>query len=89
MAIQLEGTRMNNGTDPSFFHPHSMQHWDDPILTNIPIVDDFNELIIRAFNVGSGNILLKGQKVAWNVWADEPSQGHRYKGMARSCRQMV
>jgi hypothetical protein len=77
--------RMSNGTDPFFFHPESMQHWDeaysvyhlqvemgDQILTNIPIVDDFNELLIKAFNVGSGNILMKGQKVAWNVWPNEP-----------------
>jgi len=87
---------MRNGTDPLFFHPESMQHWDeafsvyhlqveigDQIMTGSSIVDDFNTLLIDAFNLVTGNILKKGQKVAWNVWANEPEdvdteewQGH-------------
>lgn len=76
---------MRNGTDPLFFHPQSMQHWDeafsvyhlqveigDQIMTGKAIVDDFNTLVINAFNLASGNILVTGQQVAWNVWANEP-----------------
>jgi len=76
---------MTNGTDPLFFHPQFAQHWDeafsvynlqveigDQILTGVKMVDDFNAMIIELFNSASGNILMKGQKVAWNVWANEP-----------------
>jgi hypothetical protein len=76
---------MRNGTDPLFFHPISTQHWDEAfsvyhlqveigkqVMTGTSIVDDFNTLLIKAFNLKSGNILKEGQKVAWNVWSSEP-----------------
>jgi hypothetical protein len=76
---------MTNGTDPKFFHPQFAQHWEESfsvynlqveigkqIMTGSKLVDDFNSMIIELFNSVAGNILVEGQKVAWNVWANEP-----------------
>jgi hypothetical protein len=76
---------MTNGTDPTFYHPQFAQHWEEAfsvynlqveigkqIMTGEKLVDDFNALIIELFNSVSGNIFAQGQKVAWNVWANEP-----------------
>ena len=76
---------MTNGTDPVFFHPQRCQHWEDAfsvynlqveigdyIETGIEIVDDFNKMTIELVNNRMGNIIGKGQKVAWNVWPAEP-----------------
>ena len=76
---------MTNGTDPAFYHPQFAQHWEEAfsvynlqveigkqIMTGEKLVDDFNALIIELFNSVSGNIFAQGQKVAWNVWANEP-----------------
>lgn len=38
-----------------------------------PIVTEFNTLVMKAFNIGSGNMLQKGNILAWNVWFDAPS----------------
>ncbi|MFT5668736.1 MAG: hypothetical protein ACI9DK_002941 [Vicingaceae bacterium] len=37
------------------------------------IVTEFNELVMKAFNIGSGNMLKKGNILAWNVWFDAPT----------------
>ncbi|HLA64586.1 MAG TPA: hypothetical protein VK610_09185 [Rhodothermales bacterium] len=39
---------------------------------NDPVVDDFNELVMEAFNLASGNMLLPGNVLTWNVWFTEP-----------------
>jgi hypothetical protein len=36
-------------------------------------VDEFNDLVMDAFNVASGNLLTPGNILTWNVWFDEPS----------------
>ena len=36
-------------------------------------VDEFNQLVMDAFNVASGNLLTPGNILTWNVWRDEPS----------------
>lgn len=74
-----------NGTDPSFPHPPYAQHWDKAYgvgYLNVEIggiektgdenVDRFNQMILNVFNLGSGNILLKGSTLSWNVWFAEP-----------------
>ncbi|MBO6881822.1 MULTISPECIES: hypothetical protein [Winogradskyella] len=38
-----------------------------------PMVAEFNNLVMKAFNLGSGNMLQKGNILAWNVWFDAPS----------------
>ena len=36
-------------------------------------VDEFNQLVMDAFNVGSGNLLTSGNVLTWNVWFEEPT----------------
>lgn len=35
-------------------------------------VDDFNELVMDIFNVGSGNMLKAGNVLTWNIWSTPP-----------------
>jgi hypothetical protein len=42
------------------------------IKTGYPIVDGFNQLIMDIFNLGSGNMLQKGNVLSWNVWFTAP-----------------
>ena len=45
-----------------------------PIMrTGNSTVDEFNQLVMDAFNVASGNLLTPGNILTWNVWRDEPS----------------
>lgn len=37
------------------------------------MVTEFNTLMMKAFNLGSGNMLQKGNILAWNVWFDAPT----------------
>lgn len=39
---------------------------------NDPVVDEFNALVMEAFNLGSGNLLLPGTVLSWNVWFTAP-----------------
>jgi hypothetical protein len=43
------------------------------VKTGTKIVDDFNQLVMDAFNVASGNLLTQGNILTWNVWREEPS----------------
>ncbi len=74
------------GETKQFPIPEFAQHYDEawsvanleveigPITkTNHKIVDDFNELIMRAFNLGSGNMLQSGNVLTWNVWFTPPA----------------
>lgn len=36
------------------------------------VVDDFNQLVMDAFNTASGNLLLPGNLLSWNVWFAAP-----------------
>ena len=36
------------------------------------VVDDFNQLVMDAFNLGSGNLLSPGSILTWNVWVTGP-----------------
>ncbi len=38
------------------------------------LVTEFNELVMKAFNIGAGNMLQKGNVLAWNVWFDAPTK---------------
>jgi hypothetical protein len=40
--------------------------------THHPLVDDFNELLMKAFNISSGNMLKTGNTLYWNVWFTAP-----------------
>ncbi len=39
---------------------------------NHDIVDDFNQLLMDGFNLGSGNMLAPNNVLTWNVWFTEP-----------------
>lgn len=41
--------------------------------TGVTVVDDFNQLIMDAFNLASGNMLQPGNLLSWNVWFTEPA----------------
>jgi hypothetical protein len=36
------------------------------------VVDDFNQLVMDVFNLASGNLLLPGNLLSWNVWFTAP-----------------
>ena len=40
--------------------------------TGIDIADDFNELVMKIFNAGTGNMLQLGNLLTWNVWFTAP-----------------
>lgn len=40
--------------------------------TGVAVVDDFNQLIMDIFNLASGNMLLAGSTLTWNVWFTAP-----------------
>jgi hypothetical protein len=45
-----------------------------PILKHgIPMVDEFNALVMDVFNLASGNLLSPGNVLTWNVWLDAPT----------------
>jgi hypothetical protein len=73
-----ESTRF---TSPSFAR-HPDEAWSvanlevgiGPIVkTGTKIVDEFNQLVMDAFNVASGNLLTQGNILTWNVWVEEPT----------------
>ena len=41
------------------------------------VVDDFNQLVMDAFNLASGNLLLPGNLLSWNVWFVAPELVNR------------
>lgn len=46
---------------------------NDIVKTHIPEVDTFNELLMKGFNLGSGNMLGNGSVLTWNVWFLPPA----------------
>jgi hypothetical protein len=43
-----------------------------PIKLTNTRVDEFNKLVMELFNLGSGNLLLPGNVLTWNVWVTAP-----------------
>lgn len=43
-------------------------------LTKDPVVDGFNQLIMKAFNLGSGNMLQPNNILSWNLWFTDPGE---------------
>lgn len=75
-----------HGLNPEFSNPTFALHNDEAFataylaveigdikLTKDKIVDDFNQLIMKAFNLGSGNMLQAGNTLSWNLWFTEPA----------------
>jgi len=40
--------------------------------TGVEIVDNFNQLVLDAFNTAAGNMLKTGNILTWNVWFTAP-----------------
>lgn len=72
-------------TTTDFPIPEFAQHYDEawsvgnleirigePQTTGAKFVDDFNELVMNVFNVGSGHMLAPQNVLAWNVWFQAP-----------------
>lgn len=77
---------VRKGEDDSFQSPDFARHEDEawtvgnvsveigPIQkTYVEKVDKFNQLVMKAFNVASGNMLSPGNILAWNVWFTAPN----------------
>ena len=45
--------------------------------TGQALVDDFNQLVMDAFNLASGNLLSPGNVLTWNVWFTTPALVNR------------
>merc|ERR1712241_340408 len=78
---------VRNGMSKHFRAPEFTQHWDEvyhvvnlrvemgSIITGdneLPIVKDFNQLLLDVFNIASGNMLGHKNILAWNIWLDGP-----------------
>lgn len=73
------------GISPLFPNPEFALHHDEawtvgniaveigPIKkTGNALVDEFNQLVMDAFNMASGNMLQTGNILTWNIWFSEP-----------------
>lgn len=76
---------VSQGETPRFKSPEFARHeneaWNvghidvqigDIAKTGDKIVDDFNKLVMSAFNTASGNMLKQGNTLTWNVWFAPP-----------------
>jgi hypothetical protein len=43
-----------------------------PVKTGDGVVDDFNQLVLDAFNLATGDLLRPGNLLSWNVWFTAP-----------------
>ena len=75
---------VRDGPAEGFQSPAFAQHPEAWALANVEvqigpivpsgaaIVDDFNQLVLDAFNLASGNLLQLGNVLSWNVWFEPP-----------------
>ncbi|MDN3644660.1 hypothetical protein QWY75_00410 [Pontixanthobacter aestiaquae] len=63
------------------FARHDDEAWDvgnidvqinEHFKSGCAMVDDFNQLVLDIFNLGSGNLLAPGNMLSWNVWFTAP-----------------
>lgn len=59
--------------------------------TGDPEVDEFNQMVLDIFNLGSGNMLKDGNILTWNVWFTAPELVDRdeWKGHALKWRESI
>lgn len=63
-----------------------------PIITiGDRTVDDFNQMVMDVFNLASGNLLLPGNLLTWNVWFTEPAlvDRHEWQQHAEKWRESI
>ena len=75
---------VRDGATTLFESPGFAQHPEAWKLANVEVeigqiaktghaaVDDFNQLILDAFNLATGNLLQSGNLLSWNVWFTQP-----------------
>lgn len=94
--------RIGETTDfdiPEFAKHHS-EAWDvanlgvqiGPIAkVDNSVVDEFNELVMDIFNLGSGNMLQNGNVLTWNVWfiSPEPVDQEEWRTHAERWRDSI
>jgi len=95
---------LKNGTNPEFKHPLYAQHWNDAYglgYLNVEIgeieptgnkgVDDFGELLLKLFNIVTGNMLQHGTTLSWNIWLNEPEyvDKEEWAGHAEKWRKSI
>lgn len=61
------------------------------VKTGDAVVDDFNQLVMDAFNLASGNMLAPGNLLSWNVWFTEPAlvDQQEWRDHAEKWRQSI
>jgi hypothetical protein len=76
---------VRTGETPLFKSPDFAKHPEAWAVGNVEVeigpiaktgkvvVDDFNQLVMDAFNLASGNLLLSGNLLSWNVWFEAPA----------------
>jgi hypothetical protein len=74
-----DGLFMEGNLPPFTIHKEAWSHANVEVeigeidLNHSDLVNEFNTIIMKAFNIGSGNMLQQGNILAWNVWFDAPS----------------
>jgi hypothetical protein len=63
----------------------------EPKSTNDHIVDEFNKLVMKAFNLTSGNMLAPTNILSWNVWFTPPELVNRkeWRNHAKVWRESI
>ena len=82
----LPGIQVRMGERPDYPFPDRAKHWRDYAwaVANLAVrignidstgngkADEFNNWVMDLFNTGSGNLLLAGNVLTWNLWAGPP-----------------
>ncbi|MEE9407518.1 MAG: hypothetical protein V3V28_05530 [Polaribacter sp.] len=74
-----DGLFMEGDLPPFTIHKEAWSHANVEVeigeidLNHSDLVNEFNTIMMKAFNIGSGNMLQQGNILAWNVWFDAPS----------------
>jgi len=80
------GIQVRMGERPDYPFPDRTKHWRDYAwaVANLAVrignidstgnakADEFNSWVMDLFNTGSGNLLLAGNVLTWNLWAGSP-----------------
>lgn len=94
---------VRSGVTPRFKSPDFATHPEAWAVANVEVeigpiektgkavVDDFNQMIMDIFNLASGNLLLPGNLLSWNVWVDAPALVNRqeWKDHAEKWRESI
>ena len=94
---------VRSGVTQRFKSPDFAQHPEAWAVANVEVeigpiaktgkavVDDFNQMVMEMFNLASGNLLLPGNLLSWNVWVEAPALVNRqeWKDHAEKWRKSI